>query len=190
MLKEYDTDRDGKLGKDEVPKNWHPATWSMQDLDKDGLLDAKDWQYYRCRRTSSNSAMAVKLGGRGDVTATHVLWRYDKSLPDVPGVLLYRGVLYLVRNGGIVQTLDPATGKLLKMGRLDACSGRVLHVACRGRRQGLHDQPHWRVSVLTANAEWTVASTGNFEEEVFATPAIADGHIWVRTATALYDFAR
>ena len=37
---------------------------------------------------------------------------YQKSLPDVPGVLFYRGVLYLIRNGGILQTLDPATGKL------------------------------------------------------------------------------
>jgi hypothetical protein len=34
-----------------------------------------------------------------------------------------------------------------------------------------------------------VRSSGTFDEEVFATPAIADGHMWVRTATALYDFA-
>ena len=190
MLKEYDTDRDGKLGKDEVPKNWHPATWAMQDLDKDGLLDAKDWQYYRLRRTSSNAVMAVKLGGRGDVTATHVVWRYDKSLPDVPGVLLYRNVLYLVRNGGIVQTLDPATGKLLKMGRLAHALDEYYTSPVAGDGKVYMISRTGAVSVLTANAEWTVASTGSFEEEVFATPAIADGHIWVRTATALYDFVR
>src|SRR5260370_16945255 len=62
--------------------------------------------------------MDIRLGGHGDVTKSHVVWRSDKSLPDVPGVLLYRGVLYMVRNGGIVQTLEPATGKLLKQGRL------------------------------------------------------------------------
>jgi outer membrane protein assembly factor BamB len=45
------------------------------------------------------------------------------------------------------------------------------------------------VSVLTGGGDWTIASTGALNEEVFATPAIADGHIWVRTATALYDFA-
>ena len=190
MLKEYDADRDGKLGKDEVPKNWHPATWSMQDLDKDGLLDAKDWQYYRLRRTSSNSAMAVKLGGRGDVTGTHVLWRYDKSLPDVPGVLLYRGVLYLVRNGGIVQTLDPNTGKLLKMGRLTHALDEYYTSPVAGDGKVYMISRTGAASVLTASGEWTVASTGAFDEEVFATPAIADGHIWVRTATALYDFTR
>lgn len=45
------------------------------------------------------------------------------------------------------------------------------------------------VTVLEAGANWGVRSSGTFDEEVFATPAIADGHMWVRTATALYDFA-
>jgi hypothetical protein len=48
---------------------------------------------------------------------------------------------------------------------------------------------HFAVSVLKGGAQWEVAATGDMGEEVFATPAIADGHIWVRTATALYDFA-
>ncbi|MBL8179900.1 MAG: hypothetical protein JNK48_34790, partial [Bryobacterales bacterium] len=40
-----------------------------------------------------------------------------------------------------------------------------------------------------AGGDWGISSTGEMNEEVFATPAIADGHIWVRTPTALYDFA-
>lgn len=190
MLKTHDKNGDGKLSKDEIPKNWHPGNWDMQDLDKDGLLNAKDWQYYSMRRTSSNAAMAVKLGGRGDITDTHVLWRYQKSLPDVPGVLLYRGVLYLIRNGGILQTLDPATGKLLKQGRLPqgldeyyaspvAGSGNIYFISRNGT-----------VSVLEAGADWGVAATSELGEEVFATPAIVDGHIYLRTATALYAFAQ
>src|SRR6185436_19906794 len=68
MIAKYDKDRDGNLSKTEVPKDWLPGNWEMQDLNKDDLLDAKDWQYYRQRRTSTNSAMAIKLGGEGDVT--------------------------------------------------------------------------------------------------------------------------
>ena len=189
MIAAHDKNGDRKLSKDEVPKNWHPGTWDMQDLDKDGLFDAKDWQYYRLRRTSSNSAMAIKLGGRGDVTESHVLWRYDKSLPDVPGILLYRDVLYLIRNGGILQTLDPSTGKLLKQGRLTHALDEYYASPVAGDGKVYMISRNGNVSVLTAGADWAIAATGELGEEVFATPAIADGHIWVRTATALYDFA-
>jgi outer membrane protein assembly factor BamB len=189
MLAKHDKDGDRKLSKDEIPKNWHPGNWEMQDLDKDGLFDARDWQYYRSRRTSSNAAIAVKLGGRGDVTGSHVLWRYDKSLPDVPGILLYRGVLYLVRNGGILQTLDPASGKLLKQGRLTHALDEYYASPVAGDGKVYMISRNGTVSVLDAGADWKVAASGDFGEEVFATPAIADGHMWVRTATALYDFA-
>jgi outer membrane protein assembly factor BamB len=190
MIRDFDKDHDGKLSKAEVPKNWHPGTWDMQDLNKDGLLDKKDWEYYRMRRTSTNSAMAIRLGGKGDVTATHVLWRYRKSLPDVPGVLLYRDVLYLIRNGGILQTLDPATGHLLKQGRLPHALDEYYASPVAGDGKVYLISRNGDVSVLEAGGDWGIAATGEFGEEVFATPAIADGHIWVRTATALYDFAQ
>jgi len=189
MIKDHDTDRDGKLSKSEVPKNWHPGTWDMQDLNKDGLLDGKDWEYYRMRRTSSNSAMAIKLGGSGDVTNTHVLWRYEKSLPDVPGILLYKNVLYLIRNGGILQTLDPATGAMLKQGRLPHALDEYYASPVAGDGKIYLISRNGNVSVLEAGGEWGITATGEFNEEVFATPAIADGHMWVRTTTALYDFA-
>lgn len=189
MLRLHDKDGDGKLSKEEIPKNWHPATWDMQDLDKDGLLDEKDWMYYRLRRTSSNAALAIRLGGRGDVTATHVLWRYDKSLPDVPSILFYQNVLYLVRNGGIVQTLDPASGKLLKQGRLTHALDEYYASPVAGDGKVYMISRGGKVSVLKGGAQWEVVAAGDLGEEVFATPAIADGHLWVRTAAALYDFA-
>lgn len=188
MVKDHDKNSDGKLSKDEVPKNWHPGNWDMQDLDKDGLLNAKDWQYYSMRRTSSNAAMAVRLGGEGDVTDTHVLWRYQKSLPDVPGVLLYRKTLYLIRNGGILQTLDPSNGKMLKQGRLPHALDEYYASPVAGDGKIYMISRNGNATVLEAGAEWSILSEGEFGEEVFATPAIADGHIWVRTATSLYDF--
>jgi outer membrane protein assembly factor BamB len=188
MLKEHDQDSDKKLSKAEIPKNWHPANWDMQDLDKDGLLDGRDWKYYRMRRTSSNAAMAIKLGGRGDVTESNVLWRYDRSLPDVPGILFYQGVLYLIRNGGILQTLDPATGKPLKQGRLTHALDEYYASPVAGDGKVYMISRTGTVSVLKAGAHWELASASELGEEVFATPALADGHIWVRTATSLYDF--
>jgi outer membrane protein assembly factor BamB len=189
MLPKFDANKDGKLGKEEVPKNWLPGNWDMQDLNKDGLLDAKDWQYYTMRRTSSNAAMAIKLGGRGDVTNTHVLWRYDRSLPDVPGILYYRDALYLIRNGGILQTLEPSTGKVLKQGRLSHALDEYYTSPVAGDGKIYLISRDGNLTVLEAGGSWTIASTAAFGEDVFATPAIVDGTIFVRTATALYAFA-
>ena len=190
MLEANDKNGDGKIARSEIPKEWQPANWEMQDLNKDDVYDERDWNYYMGRRTSTNSAMAVKMGGSGDISNTHVLWRYQKSLPDVPGVLLYRGVLYLIRNGGILQTLDPATGNLIKQGRLPHAKDEYYASPVGGDGKIYLLSRDGKATVLEAgSADWGVAATADFGEEIFATPAIADGHIWVRTATALYDFA-
>ena len=190
MLELHDKNGDKKIARAEIPKEWQPANWEMQDLNKDDVYDERDWKYYMGRRTSTNGAIAVKMGGTGDITDTHLLWRYQKSLPDVSSVLLYRGVLYLIRNGGILQTLEPATGKLIKQGRLThamdeyyaspvAGDGKVFLLSRDGKSTALE----------AGSQDWGVAATGDFGEEVFATPAIADGHMWVRTATALFDLS-
>jgi len=190
MLAEYDTDKDKHLSKTEIPKEWLPGNWNMQDLNKDTVFDARDWKYYQGRRTSSNATMAVKLGGSGDITGTHVLWRHRKTLPDVPSVLLYQDVLYAVKKGGILMTLDPKTGDVLKMGRLMealddyyaspvAADGKVYLASMLGK-----------VTVLKPGGEWEILTTSDLAEDIFATPAIADGRMYVRTSKNLYCFAK
>jgi len=96
----------------------------------------------------------------------------------------------MVRNGGIVQTLEPSTGKLLKQGRLMKALDEYYASPVAGDGKVYMISRSGSVSVLEGGAQWGVAASGEFGEEVYATPAIADGHIWVRTATALYDFAQ
>ena len=118
MLERFDSDGDAELTRQEIPEDWQQGNWEMHDRDNGGTFNARDWAHYRTRRVSENSCMAIRPGGRGDVTRSHVLWRYQKSLPDVASPVLYRGVLHLVRNGGIVTALDPASGEVLKRDRL------------------------------------------------------------------------
>jgi outer membrane protein assembly factor BamB len=189
-IADYDKDQDGQLSKTEIPPAWIPGSWDMQDLDKDGSFNKREWFYYSSRRTSSNSTMAVRLGGRGDVTATHVLWKYHKSLPDVPSLLLYEGVLFGVKKGGIVTALDPKTGEVLRQGRLSdavddyysspvGADGKVYMASQTGK-----------VSVLEATGDWPVLATNELGEDIYATPAIADGRIYLRTMGTLYCFGR
>ena len=184
----FDSNGDGEISQSELRQDWLPNNWAMHDRNKNGTMDARDWAHYRARRISENSCMAIRLGGTGDVTGSHLLWRYQKSIPEVASPVLYRGVLYLVRNGGIVTTLDPASGSVLKQGRLrEAIDGFYASpVAGDGKVYMASDAG--RVVVLKAGGSWTVLSTNDLGEEVYATPAIADGKLFIRTASRLYCF--
>src|SRR5262249_16305469 len=123
ILKSWDKNHDGKLSKEEIPDEKIVKDWAETDLDNSGFLEERDWQFYRTKRSAQNGINAFRLGGHGDMTAKNTLWQYTKSLPNVPSPLLYRDVLYMVKEGGILTALDPATGKVLKQGRLTGAPG-------------------------------------------------------------------
>ena len=189
MSERFDANGDAELDKEEIPANWLPDNWAMHDRNKNGMLNARDWAHYRARRVSENSCMAIRLGGRGNVTGSHRLWRYQKSLPDVASPLLYENVLYLVRNGGIVTALAPASGAVLKQGRLsDAIDSYYASpVAGDGKIYMLSETG--KAVVLEAGSDWTVLQTNDLGEEVYATPAIGSDCLYVRTASKLYCFS-
>jgi hypothetical protein len=57
-----------------------------------------------------NSAFALKPGGSGDVTESHVLWKQTKGLPYIPSAIVYRGQVVMIKDGGIVTAYDAETG--------------------------------------------------------------------------------
>ena len=190
MLARYDTNHDGKLSPAELPDARDREWMEDNDLDKDGYIDARDWSYRRARHDSRNNIIAIKGGGRGDITNTHVLWRYAKSIPNTPSPLLYKGVLFLFKEGGIVTSLDPATGQVFKQARLKGALGQYWSspVAADGRIYIANETG--KVSVLKADPQWEVLAINDLGEDCFATPAIVDGRLYVRTKNALYCFAK
>ena len=123
VLKKMDSNRDGRLSQQEITNPRWKEDWRSMDLDRDGTLNERDWYFYRARRSAQNAVLAFRLGGQGDMTQKSFLWRYQKSLPNVPSPLLYKDVLYLMKEGGILTALDPLTGKVLKQGRLQGALG-------------------------------------------------------------------
>lgn len=186
-LARYDTDRDGKLTADEVDPAQRKSFYLL-DLDGKGYLAPRDWEFYRAKRAARNTLLAIRHGGRGDLTATAVRWRMQKFLPNVPSPLLYRNVLYLVKDGGILSAVDPETGAMRKQGRLPgALDTYYSSPVASGDHVYLISQSGI-ATVLKAGGEWEVAATNDLGEPVFATPAIVDGRIYLRTRSYLYCF--
>ncbi len=191
MLAKADRDGDGLIDDPEI-KAVDPSVkrFEILDLDGDGRLDDRDWEFYRARKTSRSRLVAVRPGGRGDVTDTHVSWSLERFLPNVPSPLVYEGVLYLVKDGGILTALDAETGAVLKQGRLTGALDQYYAspVAADGKVYLLSQLG--RASVVEAGEEWELLGVSDFEDEAFATPAIVDDRIYLRTKSAMYCFAK
>jgi outer membrane protein assembly factor BamB len=182
-----DANRDGKLAQPELPRPWQPTgTWRAIDLDRDGFLNEREWTFFRTRRASRNGLLAVKLGGSGDVTGTHVLWRYEKSLPDVPAPLVYKDVVFLVRSGGIATALDARTGKVLKQARLTGALEDYYASPIGADGKVYAASEAGKVVVLRASGDWEILAINEFDSEIDATPAIAENEMYIRTRSALY----
>src|SRR5580658_4586978 len=182
-----DANHDGKLSQAELPPPWQPTgTWRAIDLDRDGFLNEREWTFFRSRRASRNGLLAVKLGGSGDVTNTHVLWRFEKSLPDVPAPLVYKDVVFLFRSGGIATTLNAQTGKVLKQARLTGALEDYYASPIGVDGKVYIPSEHGKVVVLRAAGDWEVLAINEFDSDIYATPAISEGQMYIRTLDALY----
>ena len=189
ILAQFDANKDGVITPDEAParlKNW----FLQQDYNRDGKMDEREWNFYRAMTRAQNSILAVRAGGRGDVTESRVLWRYRKSLPNVPSPLLYRNVLYLVKDGGVVTALNPKTGAVYKQARLQGALDYywASPVAADGKIFLLSQS--CKLTVLKADPSWETLAVNDLDDECFATPAIADSRLYVRTRGALYCFGK
>jgi outer membrane protein assembly factor BamB len=187
VLAAADANHDGKLSQSELPPAWQPTgTWRAVDLDRDGFLNEREWTFFRTRRAARNALLAVKLGGSGDVTDTHVLWRFEKSLPDVPSPLVYNSVLFLVRSGGITTALDARTGKLLKQARLTGALEDYYASPIGVDGKVYIPSEHGKIVVLRAAGDWEILAINDFDSDIYATPAVSDGTMYIRTRDALY----
>ena len=132
-------------------------------------------------------AMAIKLGGSGDLTGTpNVPWKYAKGTAYVPSPILYGDYLYLTTDRGILTCIDAKTGEVkYEGGRIPipatftsspvAFEGKILMTSEDGD-----------TFIVKAGPKHEVLGTNSVGEPVYASPAIADGRIFIRGEKNLY----
>jgi outer membrane protein assembly factor BamB len=208
ILKKYDKNDDGRINAEEFPSDLYlfrrvdvsgtdlPLKWLFDRIDenKDGQISRPEWEKFlersrTLRRQLLIGLLAIKPGGKGDVTKTNILWREERGVPEVPSPLYYRKRVYMVRDGGLASCLDAETGRLLYRERLGprgayfsspvAGDGKVYVAARRGV-----------VVVFAAGDQWKVLARNDLGETIQATPALVDGKLYVRTEKHLYVFGK
>jgi outer membrane protein assembly factor BamB len=188
VWKTADGDANGVISRTEFPK-YTPAFWfDVADLDVNGSLTRDEWAYYRAALDSENGMLAIRLGGSGDMSDSAIRWKYQRSVPQLPSPLLYRGVLYMVNDNGIVTTLNPDTGAVIKQGRLTGAPGAVFASPVAADGHVFFTTEAGAVVVVAPGGDLTVEHVNDLTEDAYATPAFADGRVYVRTVAALYAF--
>jgi outer membrane protein assembly factor BamB len=188
MLKKHDANKNAILEADEIPAGPIKDRLPQFDRNRDNKVDRMEWDFMRqIFASAKNRMVAIRPGGTGDVTRTHVLWEQTKQLPYVPSPLVYNDLIFLAKNGGLISTLDPKTGKSLKYDRVSA-RGSYYSSPVGGDGKVYLFSQEGELTVISAKADWEVLHSASFGEDVMATPALVDGRIYVRTAGHLYCF--
>jgi outer membrane protein assembly factor BamB len=189
FLAQHDKNGDEEITLDEVAE---PSRDYLRGLDVThyGKITKTDYE-----RVSANDAkaenvlIAIRPGGKGDLSKTHIAWKVTRGLPYVPSPLFYDGRIYIIRDGGMMSSFDASTGRAFyQQERLEAtekyyaspvaAAGRIYVVSVPGR-----------LTVVKAGGDKPeVLHQASFGERIFATPALVGSRLYLRTETKLYAF--
>jgi outer membrane protein assembly factor BamB len=128
--------------------------------------------------------VAMKPGGKGDVSSSHVLWTYDNG-PDVPTPVTDGRLLFITNDRGIIFCIDAKTGKTVwGPERIASAFYSSSPVLADGKIYISNEEG--TTTVFKAGPKFEVIAVNKFDEYMLSSPAISDGQIFLRTEKALY----
>jgi outer membrane protein assembly factor BamB len=209
QLLAFDTNKDGKVQFEEIPADFHLTvrpelpeghpgrllsfnTGEMlkgMDQDKDGAISEEEWNKLIAAFESVDSPVLIAFrGGPIEKDEDRVAWKYARGIPEIPSPLAYRGKLFLVRDGGIVECLDTAKGNVLYQERLGVAGGYAASPIGADDLVYLTSQSG-TVTIIDARSEvLNVLARNALGERIAATPAFAENALYVRTDKHLFAF--
>ncbi len=207
LLAENDKDDDALISKKEFPRlmifhrsagtdaphNGAPLRFGSGDQDRDGKLDREEWTKLekktaeRRERLVPHGLLSIPLPSRGVIDTDSVRVLERKGIPEVPSPLVHENMAYLVKNGGLLTCVDLETGKTVKRMRT---KGRGTHYASPIIAGGklYATAGDGKISVLTLGASPEILAVNEIGERVYATPAVVDGTLYIRTHGALVAY--
>ncbi len=142
-----------------------------------------------CSSGRAGPTLAIRPGGTGDVSRTHLEWKAVKGSPFVPSPLLYGDYLYMVNDMvSIVTCYDAKTGKVIWQGRLGKAVREGFSaspVAFDGKIFLTNDEG--QTFVIKAGPKFELLHVNELKERVLASPALVDGRWYFRTAGHLME---
>ena len=126
---------------------------------------------------------AIRTGGKGDITRSHIVWESTDDVPMIPSMLYVKPLLFSVTEAGVAKCMDAKTGQVLWRNRL---AGRysASPIWADGRIYFLSEQG--RTTIIEAGHQFKIIAQNELQEKCCASPAISQKHIFIRSEDALY----
>ena len=132
--------------------------------------------------------LAIRAGGRGDITRSHVVWSFNSG-PDVPTPVTDGQYFYVVRDNGVMFCLDAKTGKTIYGPvRLPSATYSGSPVLADGKIYVTNEDGV--TAVVRAGPKFELLAHNDFGEYTLSSPAVSDGQLFIRTESALYAIGR
>lgn len=136
---------------------------------------------------SQSEIWAVRPGGHGEVTRSHVAWKLTEGVPRKTSPVLLDGCLYLLQDDGVLTCVEAATGNVVWQQRLGGqfaaspvtSAGRIYCFDQRGK-----------TTVVAAGSSARPLAVNQLDEGCFASPAAVDGSLFLRGKDHLYRIGR
>ena len=146
-----------------------------------------DGVLYMTRGYRSGPYMAVRPGGRGDISGSHVVWEVPTGAPYISSLVYDEGILYMASDVGAVTAIDAATGRRIWQQRVEgifsaspvAGDGKIYFVSETGE-----------TIVLKAGRTPEVLARNDLGERLIASPAISSGQLFIRSDNQLFAVGR
>jgi len=157
------------------------------DKDRDGFWTHDEFVTNLGPRPFKPWLAAIRPGGVGDVTETHIAWELRRCIPELPSPIFYNDRLYMVRNGGILTAVNPTDGEIIFDERLGAAGQySASPVIANDHIYVLSNKGV--VSVVKTGDRFELARQHDLGEPAFVTPAIDRNTIYIRTESHLHAF--
>lgn len=186
------------VGKRPVPEAFFRKTFERGDLNKDGFLEGRELDVaflspenfagatFDSKDPADEYILAVRSGGRGDVTDTHVLWKHPTKHTDhIVSPLIADGRMLLVKGGGIATCFETDNGTPLYGPARIQNAGDYFASPVLGDGKIYVAGENGNVVVLENGPTLKVLSVNDLGDSILASPAISDGAIFIRTRSRL-----
>jgi hypothetical protein len=207
LISEHDANDDQRINRGELPTLWifhrpdgaeapmngGTIAFGFADKNRDRGITAEEWAttVHELERFRSgydtHGVLAIRIDSHGLLGPDKVRTLETQGIPEVPSPVFDGDHVYFVKNGGILTCLNVETGQRVYRTRT---RGRGTHYASPLIADGkiFTIAGDGIICVLTLGAEPETLAVNDMQDRVYATPAIVDGTIYVRTHSALYAF--